>query len=164
MCAPHCKGCRRIHLLNRPHAFEIIPGHFIDTERNVQRPCCVLVANKKILIATEDVRKSTYKHLNKAKICDLVSVFIDLVTPNFMMLEFEIAEASKSSGEWILYFESSLEKEKFLDVISHEWSEIYHVDLNIENIKDLYMLKKYRQFADELNSERLALEEFCQDN
>ncbi|GBM20153.1 Pleckstrin y domain-containing family M member 2 [Araneus ventricosus] len=194
MCAPHCKGCRRIHLLNRPHAFEIIrsdsdslqlaasdsyeaskwlqyfletvslAGHFIDSERNVQRPCCVLVANQKIFIATEDSRKSTYKLLNKANICDLVSVFVDAVTPNFVMLEFEIAEASKSSGEWIVHFESSVEKEKFLDIISCQWSKIFHVELNVENVKDLYLLKKYRQFADELKAEKLALEDFCADN
>ncbi|CAL1291535.1 unnamed protein product [Larinioides sclopetarius] len=194
MCSPHCKGCRRIHLLNRPHAFEIIrsdsdslqlaasdsyeaskwlqyfletvslAGHFIDSERNIQRPCCVLVANQKIFIATEDSRKSTYKLLNKANICDLVSVFVDAVTPNFVMLEFEIAEASKSTGEWIVHFESSAEKEKFVDVISCQWSKIFHVELNVENIKDLYLLKKYRQFADDLRAEKLALEEFCADN
>ncbi|KAF8770461.1 Pleckstrin homology domain-containing family [Argiope bruennichi] len=89
MCAPHCKGCRRIHLLNRPHAFEIIrsdsdslqlaasdsyeaskwlqyflesvslAGHFIDSERNIQRPCCVLFLNKKIFIAMKIVAKKT---------------------------------------------------------------------------------------------------------
>ncbi|GFT82827.1 pleckstrin homology domain-containing family M member 2 [Nephila pilipes] len=194
MCAPHCKGCRRIHLWNRPHAFEIInenldslqlaasdtyeaskwlqyfletvslAGHFIDSERKVQRPACVLVANGKILIAIEESRKSTYKLLNKASICDLVSVFVDPKTPNYVMLEFEIAEASKSSGEWIFYFESPLEKEKFLDDVSNHWSKVYHVSLNVENIKDLYLLKKYHQVSAEINAEMLALEDFLVDN
>ncbi|KAG8184799.1 hypothetical protein JTE90_001498 [Oedothorax gibbosus] len=194
MCAPHCRGCRRIHLLDRPHAFEIVrsnsdslqlaaadtyeaskwlqcfletvslAGHFIDSETNIQKSCCTAIANGKIVSFVEEPRKSTYKLLGKANICDLVQVFIDPVSTNIVMLEFEIAEACKSSGEWIIYFESPVEKEKFLGILSQLWSEIFHVSLGIENIKDLYLLKRYRQVADELKTEKQALVEFCSDS
>nr|XP_042900683.1 pleckstrin homology domain-containing family M member 2 [Parasteatoda tepidariorum] len=193
MCAPHCRGCRRIHLLNRPHAFEIIrsnsdslqlaasdtleaskwlqfflesvslAGHFIDADRNIQRPACIILVNDKIVITVENTRKGNFNLLAKGNICDLVTVFIDHVTPNFIMLEFEIAEASKSCGEWLIYFESLEEKDTFLDVINQIWSDLRQVPLSIEPLKDLYLLKRYRLVAEELSIEKLALQDFCAD-
>ncbi|XP_035211125.1 pleckstrin homology domain-containing family M member 2-like isoform X2 [Stegodyphus dumicola] len=155
MCTPHCQGCRRIHLLDRPYAFEIIrsnsaslqlaaadtveaskwlqcfletvslAGHYIDSEKNVQKPCYVLLSNDSIIVAMDEPRKSSLKPFGKAKLCDLVTVFIDPLASTFIMLEFEIAEASKSSGEWIIYFETIAEKEKFLDIINQKWSEMF---------------------------------------
>ncbi|KFM81152.1 Pleckstrin domain-containing family M member 2, partial [Stegodyphus mimosarum] len=157
LCTPHCQGCRRIHLLDRPYAFEIIrsnsaslqlaaadtveaskwlqcfletvslAGHYIDAEKNVQKPCCILLSNDSIIVAMDEPRKSSLKPLGKAKLCDLVTVFIDPLASTFIMLEFEIAEASKSSGEWIIYFETIAEKEKFLDIINLKWSEMFQV-------------------------------------
>ncbi|XP_054720235.1 pleckstrin homology domain-containing family M member 2-like [Uloborus diversus] len=194
MCTPHCQGCRRIHLLNRPNAFEIIrsnsyslqlaaadsyeaskwlqcfletvslAGHFIDTEKNVQKASCILFSNDTIIIAQEIYRKCTFRLLGKAKLSDLVTVFVDPLADTCLMLEFEIAEATKSCGEWIIYFESVLEKEKFMDVIRQRWSEIFQVSLSVEVIKDLFLLKKCRLIAEDWKADKSHFRDYCSDD
>lgn len=55
-------------------------------EKDIQNPCCIMFANDKIVIALEEPRKCTYKLLSKASIKDLVSILIDPIASNFVML------------------------------------------------------------------------------
>lgn len=66
--------------------FGVFSFQFIDAEKNVQTPCCIMIANNKIVVALEEPRKCTYRLLSKASVRDLVSVLVDPIASNFVML------------------------------------------------------------------------------
>lgn len=184
LCVPHCKGCRRLPYADRPHVFELIvskddslqlaaaddyeasvwlqsflqavcqAGHFFDPEPTYQT-CCIVLANDSILTLQEKNYKKMHELLGCANICDLLHVYIEDDTSLCCILEFESGEADRCSGEWILFFGCSDERERFLNVLFYKWEEIYKKKLPVSPIKDLSLLEKCKEMSHKLIKERL---------
>ncbi|XP_023238287.1 uncharacterized protein LOC111637101 [Centruroides sculpturatus] len=184
LCVPHCKGCRRLPYADRPHVFELIvskedslqlaaaddydasvwlqsflqavcqAGHFFDPEPTYQT-CCIVLANDSILTLQGKNYKQMHELLGCANICDLLHAYVEDDASLCCILEFESGEADRCSGEWILFFGCSDERERFLNVLFYKWEEIYKRKLPVSPIKDLSLLEKCKEMSHKLTKERL---------
>ncbi|XP_059157608.1 pleckstrin homology domain-containing family M member 2-like [Physella acuta] len=155
-----CVGCRLTSQGDRSHCVELIIAkggswflaaateHEISDWRNMLClavslgtvhddtlrtcvPCCAVLACANLFLCHEDLQTKFFRTLGRAQVVDVTSIRIDEEDPTYCVIEFESQEARVSSNEWVFYFASAQDLDRYKSAICKAWKEIFLVELPI---------------------------------
>ncbi|XP_074655042.1 pleckstrin homology domain-containing family M member 2-like [Tubulanus polymorphus] len=108
-------------------------------------PCCGVLTNAKLIMCQEDVQTNFFRTLGSANITDITSVYVDNGAKSYCILEFESQENTVSSAKWVLYFNSELEREKYIQSLSSAWESYFQVAIPVQLLDDVCLQRKCRE-------------------
>ncbi|KAL8593874.1 hypothetical protein ACOMHN_023790 [Nucella lapillus] len=164
-----CVGCRLATTLDRPHCIEIILAKrgswflSVASEEEVASwrqslclavsegmqdssnlsclPCVCVVTGQKLLLCHEDVQTKFCRTIASAKIEEVTALTVDPELNTYCIVEFESQETGVVSERWVLYFNSPLEMDRFVEALSRVWHQVYQIPLSGSSIEDLGLQK-----------------------
>ncbi|ESO89963.1 hypothetical protein LOTGIDRAFT_124124, partial [Lottia gigantea] len=169
-----CVGCRRSQSSEKHHSMEIVVSKgdslLLAASDNAEMcdwlmcmcravsegmqddgtpfsclPCCTVVTSNKVLMCHEDVQTSFFRTLGSANIEDVTGIILDPEDTTYCLLEFDSQDTSISSEEWVLYFNSSKEKEKFSTALSACWKKQFQVELPLNSFYNITLQKRCQE-------------------
>ncbi|XP_055863535.1 pleckstrin homology domain-containing family M member 2-like [Biomphalaria glabrata] len=94
-------------------------------------PCCAVLACGTVFLCHEDLQTKFFRTLGRAKVEDLTSLRTDDSDPTYCILEFESQEVGVSSVNWVFYFTSVQDLQRYQTAIGQVWKEKYQVDVPV---------------------------------
>ncbi|GAB6022657.1 pleckstrin y domain containing, M (with RUN domain) member 2 [Chamberlinius hualienensis] len=108
------------------------------------KSACIIMAENSLFICHEQLESNTLSLLAKASLLDVSSVHLDPSPDSkYCVMEFELVEATESSGDWVLYFISENELQKFISILKSEWRDLYQVPLTVNHELDSFLQKRF---------------------
>ncbi|KAK3105695.1 hypothetical protein FSP39_003649 [Pinctada imbricata] len=115
-------------------------------------PCCCILTPDKILMCHEDLQTSFLRTLGSANIIEVTTVYIDTKDDTYCVLEFESHDSSVSTEQWVLYFNSKSERERYEQALSRVWAVHFEVDVPVIPLDDFSLQRKCRETAQHLKA------------
>ncbi|XP_064642371.1 pleckstrin homology domain-containing family M member 2-like [Lineus longissimus] len=169
-----CGGCRRCTTTDREHCIEILlanggslqmsAANSADAQSWLQclcqavaegvtttvhnsscLACCLVLTQNKVLMCHEDVQTNFFRTLGSGDIEDITAITTDPGARTYCIIEFESQDARVSSEQWVLYFNSKVEANKFMDALSSVWAKIFQVSIPVQRITDVVLQKRCRE-------------------
>ncbi|XP_041378484.1 pleckstrin homology domain-containing family M member 2-like [Gigantopelta aegis] len=114
------------------------------------QPCCAVLTHQKILMCHEDVQTSFFRTLGSANMEEVTGITVDPDVTTYCLVEFESMDAAVSSEQWVLYFNTEMERNKFVKAVSKCWSTHFQVDISVTSINDVPLQKRCQETAQHL--------------
>ncbi|XP_067006211.2 pleckstrin homology domain-containing family M member 2 isoform X2 [Anabrus simplex] len=162
--AGQCQGCRRMLQEPRPHTFEILLGHhrsfqfaaadeyeasdwlqalvqaasgLYESEQVDTVPCSLILTSNHIVMCQESFPSGDVKTLVCAAITDMTMFgFVAVPQQSWCVLEFTCREVHESSGDWVLYFDSTTEMMAFQHSTEQLWTRLTEEKFPLHNVTD----------------------------
>jgi hypothetical protein len=116
-------------------------GH-LDADSNFEKFCRAVLTEDSLFCVIQDALDPTFSVLGYINVSDIVAAYSgdSEQSTNFcyLLLELDAAESTSlnASNEWILYFVSILERDRFIRSLSSCWEKLFQVSLPVVPITD----------------------------
>ena len=129
-------------------------GHF-DGKNCMEKFCLLVMTEDAMFTLVRDVATNMYLVLDHINICDVVATVRSSKKSDssftFVVIDFESSQTS-NSREWTVYFVTPDEADRFLQLLSSSWEELFQVSLQTIVLGER-LAKSRGHFDDEDNSE-----------
>ncbi|BFZ23957.1 hypothetical protein BsWGS_26996 [Bradybaena similaris] len=178
-----CVGCRATSTADREHCIELIlaqGGSWLlaaasQTEISEWRhalclavsqgtvddnntllscvPCCAVLSCNHLFLCHEDLHTKFYRTLGRAQLEDVTGIEIDSVDSSYCIIEFESQQPGVSSNQWVLYFSSAEDLQRYKQAIGSAWRNIYQIELPVWPVNNVALRRHCSMFADQLRQQ-----------
>lgn len=118
-----------------------VHGH-LDADSNFEKFCRAVLTEDSLFTVIQDSSDPTFSILGYINVSDIVAAYCGNCSQSanfcYLLLELDAAESStmSSSNEWILYFVTQLERDRFTRCLSDCWEKLFQVSLPVVPITD----------------------------
>ncbi|GFR94352.1 pleckstrin homology domain-containing family M member 2 [Elysia marginata] len=116
-------------------------------------PCCAVLSCNQLFMCHEDLHTKFFRTLGRAQLEDVTGISVDAQEPTYCIIEFESQEVGVSSVQWVLYFASSIDRDRHTAAMSSAWKEIYKIDLPVAPMENVALQRHCRSYADLLRKQ-----------
>ncbi|CAL1531302.1 unnamed protein product [Lymnaea stagnalis] len=161
-----CVGCRHISLQDRNNCVELVTanggswflsaaseteimewGHALclavsqgmedSSSLRTCVPCCSVLSCSRLFMCHEDLQTKFFRTLGRAQVEDITSLRLSAEDSTYCVIEFESQEPGVSSVQWVFYFTSPQDLDRFKAALTAVWGETFQVELPILPLDDL---------------------------
>ncbi|XP_076318579.1 pleckstrin homology domain-containing family M member 2-like isoform X1 [Tachypleus tridentatus] len=142
-----------------------LADRILEVDPPLPYQCCLVLAGDFMFTILENNHGGEVKAvLGKTNITDILTLSTDEEMPNYCILEFDCTEVDNCSGEWIFYFVTEHEQNKFVDVVSGLWENLFKIPLARSVSKDLSLRRKCQERWSCTCQSKEVLEKLCLDS